>query len=129
MNNGNFGGLISGTAPARTIFAKGDSGWAYSTAFGITSKTDGTDFTGDHLWQMIYCNGRTYRYWDGVLFNVKDFDWGGQAPAQLAVNLATGSLNAAFGANTLYPNATTNFTGMVVGVKSIKVWYQPPANG
>lgn len=126
MNNGNFGGLISGTQPAQTTFAKTDSGWAFNTGFGITSKTDGTDFTGDHKWQLIYTNGRTYRFWDGLLFNVKLFNWGGQAPAQFALNLATGSLNAAFSANMLYPNNTNNFTGMVIGVKSIKVWYEPP---
>lgn len=129
INVGNFGGLIAITQPARTVFVKTDSGWAYNTNFGIVSKTDGTDFTGNHLWQLIFCNGRTYRFWDGILYNVKDFDWGGQAPAQFALNLAAGSINAAFGSNTLHPNATTNFTGMVVGVKSIKVWYQPPANG
>lgn len=96
-----------------------------STAFGIVSRTDGIhDFTGDHKWQLIFANGKTYRYFDGVLFNVKMFNWGGQAPLQIACNLACGSLEAAYGSNTLSPNNSNNFTGMVLGVKSIKVWYQ-----
>jgi hypothetical protein len=127
INAGNFGGVITGGAlPPSTVFVKTDSGWAYSTAFGIVSKTDGSDFTGNHLWQLVFCNGKTYRFWDGVLFNVKNFNWGGQAPLQFAANLACGSIEAAYGSNTLFPNASTNFTGMTFGIKSIKVWYQTP---
>lgn len=126
INAGNFGGVITGgTIPPQTTFVKTDNGWGYSTAFGIVSRTDGVhDFTGDHKWQLIFANGKTYRYFDGVLFNVKMFNWGGQAPLQIACNLACGSLEAAYGSNTLSPNNTNNFTGMVLGVKSIKVWYQ-----
>jgi hypothetical protein len=111
------------------VFIKTDSGWTNFFGSFIHGKNDGTDFAGDHFWQMIYCNGRTYKFFDEVLIQVQTFQWLGQHPLQFAMDLACGSFQAGLGGNILVPNATTNFAGVISGIKGIKVWYQKAANG
>jgi hypothetical protein len=121
LNSGNAGG-----AATQVRFTKTNAGWAYNSTFGISSKTDGTTFAGAHKWQLIHTNGATYRFWDGVLYNVKAFQWAGQRALQFSAGLAVGSIKQNLASNVLFPMFPTSFNGMNLGVKSIKIWYQPP---
>jgi hypothetical protein len=120
-NTGNNSGTV--------VMIKSDSGWINFYENFIHGKTDGSDFTGDHLWQLIFCNGYTYKFFDGILIQVQTFIWNSQHPLQFGFDLAAGAVPAAYGANVLFPNATTNFAGIISGIKGIKVWYQAAVGG
>lgn len=110
---------------AATIMQKTDSGWSTALGFGISSKTDGTNFIGRNLYQYILTNGMEYRFFNGVLYKVKQLQWTSQHPTQFSVGLALGAVNIAASQNTLFPNNPTSFPLMQVAINNIKLWYQP----
>jgi hypothetical protein len=117
-NTGNNAGTV--------VMIKADSGWINFFESFIHGKTDGTNFAGDHLWQLIFCNGYTYKFFDGILIQVQTFIWNSQHPLQFGFDLAAGSVIEGYGANILFPNATTNFANIISNIEWIKVWYQAP---
>lgn len=120
-NTGNFS-----TAANRIEFNKVTQGFSlFNSTFNIAG-FNAPNFAGDHLWQLIFCNGRTYKFLDGELFNIKEFVWSGQKPCQFGFDLALGTVELGLGANGLFPRASTNFAGLISGIKSFKVWYQAP---
>lgn len=118
-------GAVSYTGSA-TIMQKNDSGWSTATGFGISSKTDGTFFVGRHLFQWIFANGMEYRFFDGTLYKVRQFQWLAQRPSQFSVGVALGGLTSPLTANTIIPNNPTSFPLMQCAINGIRVWYQAP---
>ena len=110
---------------AATIMQKTDSGWSTGLGFGISSKTDGTNFVGRNLYRYILTNGIEYRFFNDVLYKVRQLEWTSQHPTQFSVGLALGAVNFAAGQNTLFPNNPSSFPFMQVAINGIKVWYQP----
>jgi hypothetical protein len=112
-----------------TLMTKNDSGWGSFAAFGIAIAPPGTTFVGRNLYQAIFCNGVVYRFFNGTLFNVKQFQWTNQRLAQFSVGIACGGLTAALAANTIFPNNPAGFANIQAAVNEIKVWYQGAPGG
>lgn len=121
-------GAVSYTGSA-TIMQKSDSGWSTGLGFGISSKTDGSNFVGRNLYQWIFSNGMEYRFFNGVLYKVRQFQWLAQRPTQFSVGLALGALNFAACQNTIIPNNPTSFPLMQLAINGIRLWRTPPAGG
>lgn len=105
-------------------FNKTDNGWSFNSTTGFV--TAPFALTGEHKWQLIFTNGRTYRFVDNILWKVDSYEWAGQYAIQIACNLAIGSLLPAFASNVLFPQAVTNFPSLTLGIKTLKAWYQAP---
>lgn len=118
-------GAVSYTGSAQ-IMQKSDSGWSTALGFGISSKTDGTNFVGRNLYQWIFCNGMEYRFFNGVLYKVREFMWTAQRPTQFSVGLALGGLNIGATQNTIFPNNPAGFALLQVAINGIRLWYQAP---
>lgn len=110
------------------IFVKSDSGWSSFAAFGIAIAPSGTTFSGRNLFQQIITNGIAYRYFNGILYEAREFVWNNQRPTQFSVGLACGGLTAPLTANTIFPNNPAGFANMQVAINSIKIWYQFPGS-
>jgi len=119
-------GTNHGVTPGRNVFVKTDNGWSYSTTSTFTTGPTSTTWVGDHKYQLIFTNGKTYRFVDDILWKADTFEWDGQYAAQLACNLSVGSILPAYVSNVMFPMATTNFPAYVYGIKTIKAWYQAP---
>jgi hypothetical protein len=121
-------GAVSYSGSA-TMLAKSDSGWGYQSAFGIFNAPSGTTFVGRNLYQWIFTNGMEYRFFNGILYKVRQFQWISQHPSQFSVGLALGGLNAPLTQNTIFPNNSMSFPLMQVAINEIKVWYQAAPGG
>lgn len=73
--------------------------------------------------QMIFTQGRTYKYLDGILARVDRYEWTSQRKAQIGINLACGSISRGFGANFQFPMRAANLASHLVAVKNLRVWY------
>jgi hypothetical protein len=111
---------------AATIMQKTDSGWSVFAAFGISIAPSGTNFVGRNLYQWIFTNGMEYRFFNGILYKVRQFMWTGQRPSQFSVGIATGGMNAPLAANTIFPNNPAGFADIQLAINGIRVWYQAP---
>lgn len=111
-----------GSGVIATRFSKKDSGWSFAAGFNHAPFT----LTGLHKWQFIFANGKTYRFLDGLLIKVDDYEWTSQAPLQIIANMSVGSIQFPYASNVMFPMASTNFPGYVFGIKELKVWYQTP---
>lgn len=109
-----------------TLFTKNDSGWGSFAAFGIAIAPAGTNFVGRNLYQFIFTNGAAYRFFNGILYSVKQFAWTGQRPLQFSVGIAAGGMTPPLAMNTIFPNKPAGFANMQATVHGIKVWYQAP---
>lgn len=108
------------------LFVKNDSGWSNFAAFGIAIAPPGTTFVGRNLYQTIFTNGAVYRFFNGILYSVRQFAWTNQRPSQFSIGIATGGLNAPLTANTIFPNNPAGFANIQAAINGIRVWYQAP---
>jgi hypothetical protein len=119
-------GQVGATGSTAALFTKNDSGWTNFAAFGIAIAPPGTNFVGRNLYQMIFCNGVTYRFFNGIFYRAQQFNWTGQNFMQFSVGIATGGANAPLMANTIFPTNPNNFPGIQAAINGIRIWYQAP---
>ncbi len=70
----------------------------------------------------VWVPGKTYKYIDGKLAWAALFHWSGGLPPQVGINLAVGSLLPAYCSNFTFPLASTNLTGMRLGIRRLKIY-------
>lgn len=92
--------------------------WWSSGAFNINSGATGPAKT-----QLIFADGKLYRYYNGLLLKISTFTWTSKSKAQLGIDIASGSISMAFAKNFLFPMSPKSIAAQATGVKGIKVWH------
>lgn len=77
---------------------------------------------------VVYHGGRTYHYLDDRLVRIERFRWASQAPIQIGMNMAMGSLARGLAANLNFPLRPENFQRARMDIKGLRVWHDagPP---
>ena len=120
-----FLGSNLGSSIQTNLFKRNVGGWSTTGLPPFTYNNNGS-LGGHHSYQFIFSDGHTYRYVDDVLIQADVYEWNAQTPVQLGINLAAGSVSAAYAANTMFPMAATNFPSQSLGIESVKIWYSSP---
>jgi hypothetical protein len=77
----------------------------------------------------VYQGGRTYHYLDDRLVRIETFRWASQAPIQIGMNIAMGSLARGMAANLTFPLRAENFQRARMDVRSVRVWHEAGSRG
>lgn len=103
--------------------APGDSATNQGNNTGATSVlTFAAAMAGTLKFQMVWTPRRTYRYVNGVLVKVDDFNYLSQNFGQVGINLACGSLTSGFAANIMSPLNSQGLSNMKFGVRRMRTW-------
>ena len=79
---------------------------------------------GAHKVAVVYTNQNTYHYLDDRLIRIEEFRWASQAPIQIGMNMAMGSIATGFAANLNFPFRPENFQRARMDVKGLTVWHR-----
>lgn len=105
----------------------GDMVWA-RTGDGYSTTRTGKNkvpysLAGARKIAVVYRGGRTYHYLDDRLVRIENFRWASEAPIQIGMNIAMGSVARGFAANLNFPLRPENFQRARMDVRSVRIWH------
>lgn len=105
----------------------GDMAWA-RTGDGYSTTRNGKNkvpysLAGARKVAVVYQGGRTYHYLDDRLVRIETFRWASEAPVQIGMNIAMGSVARGFAANLNFPLRPQNFQRAHMDVRSVRIWH------
>lgn len=79
---------------------------------------------GAHKVAVVYTAQKTYHYLDDVLIRVEAFRWTSEAPIQIGMNMAMGSIQRGFAANLNFPFRPEHFQRAHLDIKGVRIWHR-----
>jgi hypothetical protein len=103
----------NGTIAGRTMLSWGTD---------VALRLDGSIVGATRRFGLVWVPGYVLRYIDGRCVKVDRYDWTAQTRAQVAANLAIGSLSVAYSSNFMIPFAAAGMPNQKFGLKRLRIY-------
>lgn len=118
----------SGMKLFSTVNVGGDPVWT-RTGAGYTTSGNGRNrvpysLAGRHKVAIVYAGRKTYHYLNDMLIRIEQYRWTSQAPLQIGMNFAMGSVNRNFAVNLNVPFRPENFQRAHMDIRNLRIWHR-----